>query len=129
GHAIAILQHKNGVISHIEGSWCEPQPVFRTECEIAGSTGMIEFSSEASSPLTLRTHESAPEASTGGGDPTVGDNPFELELQHFLDLIDERAEPIITAADGLQAVRLAEATVQSVATGRPVRLAAQGKGN
>ena len=128
GHAIAILQHENGVVSHIEGSWSEPQPVFRTKCEIAGSTGVIEFSSEASSPLTLRLHESASEATTGMDDHVVGANPFELELQHFLDLIDGGVEPVITAFDGLQAVRLAEATRQSVESGRPVRLASSGRG-
>lgn len=127
GHAIAILQHANGVISHIEGSWSEPQPVFRTKSELAGSTGVISFSSDASSPLTLRLHETGPEATTGGGDDGVGDNPFELELQHFLDLLDGEVEPVITAFDGLQAVRLAEATRQSVSTGRPVRLAASGR--
>jgi myo-inositol 2-dehydrogenase / D-chiro-inositol 1-dehydrogenase len=126
GHAIAILQHENGVVSHIEGSWSEPQPVFRTKCEIAGSTGVIGFTSEESSPLTLRLHEAASEASTGMDDHSVGANPFELELQHFLDLIEGNTEPVITAFDGHQAVRLAEATRQSVETGRPVRLASQG---
>ena len=125
GHAIAILQHANGVISHIEGSWSEPQPLFRTKAEIAGSSGVIEFSSDESSPLTLRSHQSAAEASTGGRDYSVGANPFELELQHFMDLLDGDVEPVITALDGLQAVRLAEATRQSVNTGRPVRLTAR----
>jgi len=128
GHAIAILHHANGVISHIEGSWSEPQPVFRTKCEIAGSTGVIGFSSDDSSPMTLRLHESISEATTGMDDHVVGANPFELELQHFLDIIDEDVEPIITAFEGHQAVRLAEATRQSVETGRPVRLAATGRG-
>ncbi len=128
GHAIAVLQHENGVISHIEGSWSEPSPIFRTKCEIAGSKGVIGFSSEASSPMTLRLHESASEATTGMDEHTVGSNPFELELQHFLDLIDGGVEPVITAFDALQAVRLAEATRQSAETGRPVRLAASGRG-
>ncbi|MEP6843217.1 MAG: Gfo/Idh/MocA family oxidoreductase [Pseudolysinimonas sp.] len=126
GHAIAILQHENGVMSHVEGSWSEPQPLFRTKAEIAGSTGLIEFSSDASSPLNLRLHQSA-EVTTGGKDRSVGANPFELELQHFMDLLDGGVEPVITAFDGLQAVRLAEATRQSVSTGRPVRLTASGR--
>ena len=127
GHAIAILQHANGVISHIEGSWSEPQPVFRTRSEIVGSTGLINFSSDESSPLTLRSHQPAAEATTGGRERSVGANPFELELQHFMDLLDGGVESVITAFDGLQAVRLAEATRQSVNTGRPVRLAASGR--
>jgi predicted dehydrogenase len=128
GHAIAVLQHENGVITHVEGSWSEPQPIFRTKCEIAGSEGVIGFSSEASSPLTLRLHETLTEATTGMDDHAVGANPFELELQHFLDLLDGEVEPVITAFDALQAVRLAEATRQSVETGRPVRLASNGRG-
>ncbi len=127
GHAIAILQHENGVISHIEGSWSEPQPIFRTKAEIAGSEGVIAFGSDGSSPLTLRLHETSSEATTGMDDHVVGSNPFQLELQHFLDLIEGGVEPVITGFDGLQAVRLAEATQQSVNTGRPVRLGTGGK--
>ena len=53
GHAITVLQHENGVVSHIEGSWSEPQPVFRTLSEVAGTEGVIEFSSDAASPASI----------------------------------------------------------------------------
>lgn len=127
GHAIAVLQHENGVVSHIEGSWSEPQPVFRTLSEIAGTEGVIEFSSDAASPLTVRLHEAGSDATTGMDDHTIGTNPFELELQHFLDRIDHGAAPVITAAAAAEAVRVAEATRQSVLTGRPIRLTPSGR--
>ena len=34
-YAIAILRHKNGAISNIEGGWAYPPPLFRTAFEIA----------------------------------------------------------------------------------------------
>jgi predicted dehydrogenase len=52
----------------------------------------------------------------------VAENPFELELRHFLSILDGAQPEVITAEDGLEAVRLAEATRRSALTGRPVRL-------
>lgn len=128
GHAIAVLKHESGAISHIEGSWSQPAPVFRTIAEIAGSEAVIGYDSEETAPLTVRLHKAPAEISTGLGDVAVGANPFELELQHFLDLVDGKGSPTITTHDALQAVRLAEATRQSALSGRPVRLAPTSSG-
>lgn len=122
GHAIVVLQHVNGTISHIEGSWSNPPPVFRTFGEMAGSQGVLEFSSEASAPMTVRLHQQNRDVSTGLGDHMFAANPFELELHHFLDLLDGGGNPVLTAHDAWEAVRLAEATRESVRTGRPVQL-------
>jgi predicted dehydrogenase len=46
-----------------------------------------------------------------------------LELRHFLDVLDGRVEPIVTAMDGLAAVRIAQAARESARTGVPVWLA------
>ena len=122
GHAIAVLQHTDGAISHIEASWSNPPPVFRTIGEIAGSEGVLTFSSEASTPLVARLHVENNDASTGSGNHLLAANPFELELQHFLDLLDGGVRPVLTAYDALEAVRLAEATHKSASIGRPVLL-------
>lgn len=122
GHTIAILKHASGAISHIEGSWSNPAPVFRTIAEIAGSTAVIGYSSDETAPLDVRLHKPPPDISTGLGDVAVAANPFELELQHFLNIVNGGEPEVITVQDALEAVRLAEATRRSAATGRPVLL-------
>ena len=55
-HALAILTHENGVITHVEGSWAYPPPLFRTHFEIAGSTGLIDHNSDVTSSLQVFLH-------------------------------------------------------------------------
>jgi predicted dehydrogenase len=127
-HGIAILKHASGAISHAESSWSNPPPVFRTLLEIAGSRGLISFSSDHTSPVTLRLHKKAGDATTGLGDMALAANPFELELQHFLDVIAGAAEPVLTALDALEAVQLAAAARLSARTGKPVPVTSLGGG-
>jgi predicted dehydrogenase len=122
GHTIAILKHVGGALSHIEGSWSQPAPIFRTIAEIAGSDAVIGYDSDDTSPLSIRLHKPPADPSTGLGDTDEAENPFELELRHFLDILDGGEPTVLTAADGLEAVRLAEATRRSAVTGRPVLL-------
>ena len=49
-------------------------------------------------------------------------DPLEAQLDHFCDLIDGRAEPIITVADALQSLLAVEAVRRSIATGETVAL-------
>ncbi len=128
GHAIAILKHAGGAITHIESSWSSPAPEFRTSFEIAGEHGILGFSSGETTPLTLRLHEERNDSSTGLGDMSLAANPFELELQNFLEVVDGTAHPAITPRDALAAVQLAAAVRQSARTGQPVRIESIGKG-
>jgi predicted dehydrogenase len=127
-HGIAILKHASGAISHLEASWSNPPPTFRTLLEIAGSRGLISFSSDDTSPLTLRLHKTAEDVSTGLGDVALAANPFEAELQHFLDVVGGTAQPVLTALDALAAVQLAAAARRSAHTGKPVAVSSLGGG-
>src|SRR5262245_26035104 len=40
-YALVILKHESGALSHVEGGWAYPPPMFRTALEIAGSAGLI----------------------------------------------------------------------------------------
>ncbi|MNH45093.1 hypothetical protein D3C79_1074480 [compost metagenome] len=53
-------------------------------------------------------------------------DPYYEELEHFLHCLASGAEPMVTAADAAEAVRWAEAAVQSGTTGLPVKLDAKG---
>lgn len=121
-HGIAVLTHASGAISHIEASWAEPAPVFRTRMEIAGSRGIISCDSDETAPFIPRLHDSAAAADTALADVSLAANPFEAELRHFLDVVDGRREPVLTPADAVAAVQLAAAARRSAGEGGPVAI-------
>jgi predicted dehydrogenase len=53
--------------------------------------------------------------------PTV-QNPYFLELQHFIDCLETGTKPSITPEDGLRAVEISLAALESIRTGKPVIL-------
>ena len=125
-HALITLRFKNGAIGHVEGSWAYPPGPFRTGFEIAGDQGLIEWDSldPAALTLTLRSAESpsAPVVPQAQSPLKAQDDPYYLELAHFIDCLENGVPPIITAEDGLEAVRLSLATIQSIQTGQPVQV-------
>ena len=48
--------------------------------------------------------------------------PLKLELQHFAECITEKKKPIITGSDGLEALTIAEAALQSSARNKMIKL-------
>jgi UDP-N-acetylglucosamine 3-dehydrogenase len=48
--------------------------------------------------------------------------PLKLELQHFAECITEKKKPIITGSDGVEALTIAEAALQSSARNRMIKL-------
>lgn len=116
-HGIALLTHVSGAISHVEASWAEPVPVFRTRVELAGSRGVIGFDSGETAPITARLHRDTAAASTALGDVSLAANPFEAELRHFLDVVAGRQEPVLTPLDAAAAVQLAAAAQASAREG------------
>lgn len=119
-YGIAILTHTSGAITHVEASWAEPAPVFRTRLEIAGSRGIIAFDSDDTVPYVARLHREGAVANTALADTGLAADPFEAELRHFLDVVAGRREPIITPLDAVAAVRLAAAARVSARDGAPV---------
>ena len=120
----AVLRHVSGAITHIVGGWVYPWPVFRTGFEIAGDGGLIQYESTDAVPITsyLIGKRDEGDASTGLPDSPVAENPWALELADFVSAIQGGGPPRVTAEDGLEAVRIANAVIDSARTGRPVRL-------
>jgi UDP-N-acetylglucosamine 3-dehydrogenase len=48
--------------------------------------------------------------------------PLKLELQHFADCVLQKAKPLVTGVDGIKALRIAEAALESSAKNRAVKL-------
>jgi len=97
------LRHANGVSSRIDGAWREPGSPFLAEFEASGTAG-------------ARRGSTADEAAVG----MPSTSPYELELGDFLRVIEHGGEPRVTARDGVEAVRLAEAVAASIERDAPV---------
>ncbi len=125
-YALVTLRHASGAISHIEGGWAYPKPMFRTGLEIAGSAGLIEHPVGRANPINVYLHQqadtSAPAIAVPGSPLLPEDDPYMVEIQHFYEVLVHDVSPRVTARDGLAAVRIALAAVESAASGHPVDL-------
>ncbi|GGJ43048.1 Gfo/Idh/MocA family protein [Deinococcus roseus] len=112
-YAQAILTHTGGAISHVECGWVYPPGVFRTGLDIAGSEGLIEWSSDQLPTLRhLQAEENSSKPQVGL--PAVaGADPFLLELQHAHQAIESGTEFRVTSQDALYALRVALAARES----------------
>lgn len=125
-YGLVILQHRNGALSHVEGGWAYPPPMFRTALEIAGDRGLIEHPAGSSTPLQLHMRAG------GNGSAAIAvpasplaEDPYTTEIKEFYAVLDgDLAQSRVSAHDGLAAVQIAEAAIQSAYTGRPVHLEA-----
>jgi predicted dehydrogenase len=123
-HGLVILTHRNGAISHVEGSWAYPAPMFRTKFEIAGANGLIQQDSEKTAAIGLHLHQehdaSVPDVPLPSS--SLCENPFTTQIKAFYEsLVQDKPVPV-TGADGLAALQIALAAIESAETGRPVHL-------
>jgi predicted dehydrogenase len=122
-HGLAILTHHNGAISHVEGSWAYPPPLFRTQLEIAGSNGWLRYDSGETAALSLYLHQNqvdAPDVPLPGS--PLNEDPYTTEIRSFYDHLAHGTGTAVTAADGLAALQIALAAIESAQTGQPVQL-------
>jgi predicted dehydrogenase len=104
---LVVLTHEGGAISHVHGSWVPEMGGLATDFELSGDRGVL-FS---------------PAVPGGHGQFTTGRaSPVAAELAEFLAAIEKGAEPRVSAADGVAAVAIAEAAIESARTGAAVTL-------
>lgn len=123
-HALVVLTHRSGTISHVEGSWAFPPPTFRTRFEIAGSDGLVVFDGPGNT--AIETYTQRPEGRERVEVPLprspVRESPYATQLQAFFDTLVHGTPPPVTAQDGLAAVQIARAAVESARGGATVEL-------
>ncbi len=124
-YAIAILRHKSGAISNIEGGWAYPPPLFRTAFEIAGDAGLIEHPAGESTPVGIhlkQASQSEGEAVMLATSP-LSEDPYATQIKHFYDVLTgTNSQPRVTAQDGLAALEIALTAIESARTGRQVQI-------
>jgi len=112
-YAQIMLSYKDGESAFIESNWLTP---YKTRM-------LIVTGSEAIMKLDYVTQELMVEDARETVQPRYAwQEPLKLELQHFVDCILERKKPLITGADGLKALQIAEAALRSSAKNRAIRL-------
>lgn len=124
----------NRIMAHIHLSWLDPHKVRKTT--IVGQNKMAVFDdAEATEKLRIYdNHAEMPPAKSYGeaiqvrfGDiliPRVETTePLRLEVQHFIDCVNDRSTPTSDAHDGLRVIRIIEAAQKSMELdGVPVSL-------
>lgn len=120
-YSLVTLRFKSGVIAHLEGTWARDQ--FSTSIEVSGDKGIIEYDSAKISPVKLFRRETA-DHTQGVSVPEspLKQDPYLLELTHFLKCIADGSQPIVTPEDGYEAMRLVFAAKKSSECGEPVFL-------
>ncbi|MBN9168730.1 MAG: Gfo/Idh/MocA family oxidoreductase, partial [Microbacterium sp.] len=123
--AHVLLRHTSGAISSCAGVWGPPHLEFTTGFSVAGSLGRLEYSSSRETELSF---DLAPVATDGGHLPSLSAavDPYALEVADFLRSLRTGSTPRVTAEDGHEAVRIAEAAVLSARTGQLVRVSETG---
>jgi len=123
-YGLVILGHRSGTISHIAGSWAYPPPTFRTHIEIAGDRGLIEFDSDGTAPIQNLILKSSGSDAPDVGLPSspVSESPYTTQINEFYAALADGKTARVSPDDGLAAVQIAEAAIQSAHTGQPVTL-------
>lgn len=123
-YGLVILTHTSGAISHIAGSWAYPSPTFITRFELAGDRGLIEFDSQASAPIHNLILKSGGNDAPDVGLPSspVSENPYTTQIKEFYAALADGKPVRLNSDDGLAAVQISEAAIQSAQSGQPVTL-------
>lgn len=130
-YALVTLRFASGAMAIIEGGWANPPGVFRTGFDLAGTAGLIEWSSDDTATIRTFLQQSSapaaaarPERSEGVGLPLAPllEDPYTTQIKHVYRAITTGEPFAVTPQDSLEALRLALAARESLQTGRVVKL-------
>lgn len=116
-YALTTLTFESGAVAHVEATWMDPGG-FRTTFDVAGSEGLLEFDSRKTPALRTVTSENS------AMEPSVAphEDPYYLELDAFLTSVRTGAPVAITGEDGIAALRISLAAMDSAKSGEVVYL-------
>ncbi|MDW8022055.1 MAG: Gfo/Idh/MocA family oxidoreductase [Nitrososphaerota archaeon] len=105
-HVQAILTlDDESKVAFIEANWLTPRK--KREMHITGSDGVLS--------IRFLTQEVSLEKADMAIEPIIKqDEPLKLELRHFVECVKKREKPLADAIDGLKAVAIAEAILESM---------------
>ncbi|GAA3341660.1 Gfo/Idh/MocA family oxidoreductase [Curtobacterium pusillum] len=123
--AHVLLTHASGAITHVAGIWGPPHLGFSTEYSVTGTLGSLSHSSRAEQDYVT---DLATQDALDGFLPQIdpADDPYGTELEEFTAAFAGGPDPRVSAEDGIEAVRIANAALESLETGQPVSLVPAG---
>ena len=120
--AMVILRAASGAMVHINNSRrCAYG--YDQRLEVFGETGMLVAGNRRETSV-----EAWSARQTAAADPVLHffiqryADAYAAEIAHFVECVQTRATPLASFGDGLEALRLADAAVESLRTGRSVRV-------
>ena len=122
-HALLTMRFANGAVGHIEGSWAYPRGRSSTRIEIAGTGGIIEWDSRARQPVDIAIAQDGGSLASSSSSPTAPQHdPYYAELAHFVSCVEAEEPFLVTPYDGLMAVKVSRAAIESLESGRAVTI-------
>ena len=122
-HALLTVRFANGAVGHIEGSWAYPRGRSSTRIEIAGTGGILEWDSRGHPPVEVALAQDDGTLASSGSSPTAPkDDPYYAELAHFVSCTEAKKPFLVTPYDGMMAVKISRAGIESLETGKPVTI-------
>jgi UDP-N-acetylglucosamine 3-dehydrogenase len=112
-YAQIMLTYKDGKCAFIETNWLTP---YKTrQLTVTGSDAIMK--------LDYITQDLSIEMQSQTVQPRVAfQEPLKAELQHFIDCIVEKKKPLITGQDGVDALTVATAALESSAKNMAIQL-------
>lgn len=121
-YALVTFRMQSGTIVHLELSWAKKE--FESSYEIAGSKGMTVHNHQESKPIKLNLVNDGVQNSVDVAVPETiaAKTPLQLQLEHFINCLENDEQPLVSAEDAMKAVEIAVAAIESVKSGQPVSL-------
>lgn len=116
-YSLSTLTFEDGTIAHVEATWMDPSG-FRTQVEVSGSEGLLQFDSRLANSVT--TYK--PGSSVYESPMDAGDDPYFNQISDFVAAVRGEKPVPVTGYDGARAVRIAEAALESARTQSVVRV-------
>lgn len=120
-YALATVRFESGAVGHVDARWPNrPDLPFVTRFEISGEDGLLEFDSEDVAPVEVRSTADAGDPDRDPIDEPLEKDPYRRELEAFVDCVRSGGKPPVSVEDGIEALRIALAAVESANADRPV---------
>lgn len=119
-HVFITLRFTSGVVGHVEQSWMVTDGRFRQRFEIGGDRGLLTYDSLPPEPFAVSLRSESRPALLPAEPISPDDEPYYRQLAHFLDCLLRDQPFLVSPHDGLAALRLSLAALESLRRGEPV---------
>jgi predicted dehydrogenase len=122
-YALVTLEFESGAMAQIEGGWAYPVGVFRTGFDIAGSSGLIEWSSDNTNTIkSFLEPVSSSAAEVGLPLSILAEDPYLTQIKHVKHALETGSDFLVTPHEALEALRIGLAAQRSLETGRSISI-------